>query len=133
MTLREAIDRFDLTYPNPLEIGVKRRILSEFDGRLYSELLIHYEGAPQVFSGYGEDTPPDTPLLVEYPFEDLYLKLLCAENDAVCGDIARYKEAEALACCNDVAAAFNAAYNDYAAFINRTRRRKKNGHVRFGD
>ena len=124
MKLREAIDRFDLTYPNPLEIGVKRRILSEFDGRLYSELLVHYEGAPQVFSGYGEDTPPDTPLLVEYPFEDLYLKLLCAENDAVCGDIARY---------NNAAAAFNAAYNGYAAFINRTRRRKKNGHVRFGD
>ena len=123
MTLREAIDRFDLTYPNPLEIGVKRRILSEFDGRLYSELLVHYEGAPRVFSGYGEHTPPDTPLLAEYPFDDIYLKLLCAENDAVCGDIARY---------NNAAAAFNAAYNDYAAFINRTRRRKKNSRIRFG-
>ncbi len=123
MTLREAIDRFDLTYPNPLEIGVKRRILSEFDGRLYSELLVYYEGAPQVFSGYGETTPPDTPLLAEYPFDDIYLKLLCAENDVVCGDIARY---------NNAAAAFNAAYNDYASFINRTRRRKKNERVRFG-
>ena len=123
MTLREAIDRFDLTYPNPLEIGVKRRILSEFDGRLYSELLVYYEGAPQVFSGYGETTPPDTPLLAEYPFDDIYLKLLCAENDAICGDIARY---------NNAAAAFNAAYNEYAAFINRTRRRKKNERVRFG-
>ena len=123
MTLREAIDRFDLLYPNPLEIGAKRRILSDFDGRLYSELLVHYEGAPQVFAGYGEATPPDTLLLAEYPYDDIYLKLLCAENDAVCGDIARY---------NNSAALFNAAYNDYAAHINRTRRRKNIARVRFG-
>ena len=123
MTLREAVDRFDRLYPNPLEIGAKRKILSDFDGRLYSEILVHYEGAPTVFCGYGESTPPDTPLLVEFPYDDLYLKLLCAENDAICGDITRY---------NNSAALFNAAYGQYIAWVNRTRRRKPGPAVRFG-
>ena len=113
MTLREAIDSFDHICPNALDHAAKRRILSAFDGRLYSGVLVHYEGAPAVFSGYGETTDPDTPLLAEYPYDDLYIRLLCAENDAVNGDIERY---------NNAAALFNTAYTQYVDHINRTRR-----------
>lgn len=123
MTLRDAIDRFDLLYPNPLHYGEKRRILSDFDGRVYTEILSQYEGAPPCFEGYGESTSPDTPLLVQFPYDDLYMKLLCAENDAACGDIARY---------NNSAALFNTAYGQYVNHVNRTRRRRRSGGVRFG-
>ena len=121
MTLREAIERFDLLYPNPLPLEAKRGMLSAFDGRLYAEVLSHYEGAPESFAGYDESTPPETPLLAEFPFDDVYLKLLCAENDAVCGDIARY---------NNAAALFNAAYERYVSHVGRTRRRRDGAAVR---
>ena len=121
MTLQEAIERFDLLYPNPLPQEVKRGMLSAFDGRLYAEVLSHYEGAPASFTGYDENTPPETPLLVQFPFDDVYLKLLCAENDAVCGDIAHY---------NNAAALFNAAYERYVSHVNRTRRRRDGAAVR---
>ena len=121
MTLREAIERFDRLYPNALEPAAKRRILSEFDGRLYSGVLAHYEGAPTVFSGYTEQTDPDTALLAAYPYDDVYLRVLCAENDLISGDIDRY---------NNSAVLFNDAYERYADYINRTRRRKPGARVR---
>ena len=121
MTLREAIDRFDRVCPNALPYAEKRRILSEFDGRLYSTLLVHYEGAPTVFSGYPEGADPDTELLTGFPFDDIYIRLLRAENEAFNGDIERY---------NNAAALFNSAYAQYADHINRTRRRKPGARIR---
>ena len=121
MTLREAAARFDALYPNTLDIGFKRKLISDFDGLLYSEVLAHYEGAPQVFSGYGESADPDTVLLVPFPFDDIYIKLLCVENDAVCGDTLRYANSAAL---------FNAAREQYVNYVNRTRRRKNGARIR---
>lgn len=120
MTLQEAIDRFDQLYPNAMAQHVKRRILSDFDGRLYTEVLSLYEGAPAAFSGYGEDAAPHTPLLAGYPYDDIYVLLLCAENDAVNGDIERYNNASLL---------LNAAYERYVNYLNRTRRRKQSARI----
>ena len=120
MTLREAIDRFDKLYPNALDFASKRRLLSRFDGRLYSEILAHYEGAPAVFSGYDAHADPDTPLLAAYPYDDMYVKFLCAEVDAVNGDIERY---------NNDCLLLNAAYRQYTDYVNRTRRRKPGARV----
>ena len=115
MTLREAIDRFDLLYPNAVPFAEKRAILSAFDGRLYAEVLSCYEGAPGAFAGYDEHTPQDTALLIGYPYDDIYMKLLTAENDALCGDIDRY---------NNAASLLNNAYGQYVDHLNRTRRRR---------
>ncbi len=121
MTLREAIERFDLLYPNSLPLAAKRGMISAFDGRLYAEVLSHYGGAPAAFTGYDETTPPETPLLAEFPYDDIYIKMLCAENDAVCGDVARY---------NNAAALFNAAYERLAAHVGRSRPRADASAVR---
>ena len=121
MTLKEAIDRFDRLYPNALDYDAKRKMLSDFDGRLFSEVLVHYQGMPLIFIGYGPDADPDTELLAEFPFDDLYIKLLCAENDAVNGDTARY---------NNDAALFNASYAHYADYVTRTYARKPGARVR---
>ncbi len=124
MTLREAIDRFDLLYPNALPYPAKLKILSDLDGRLYAQVLSGYENAPAAFSGYTEATPADTALLVRFPYDDIYVKALCAENDAVNGDIARY---------NNAAAMFNAAWEQYANHVTRTCRRKAAPRLRFAD
>ncbi len=124
MTVREAIDRFDLLYPNAMPYTAKLKLLSDLDGRLYTEVLSNYENAPAAFTGYTESTPSDTALLIRFPYDDIYIKALCAENDAVNGDIARY---------NNAAAAFNAAWEQYVNHVNRTRGRKQTLRLHFAD
>ena len=121
MTLKEAIDRFDLLYPNAVPFAEKRAILSAFDGRLYAEVLSCYDGAPETFAGYGEYTPEDTALLIGAPYDDIYIKVLTAENDALCGDIDRYNNAVSL---------LNTAYEQYVGHLNRTRRRRGGARVK---
>ncbi|MCH5197939.1 MAG: hypothetical protein J1E34_03435 [Oscillospiraceae bacterium] len=111
MTLKEVIERFDLLYPNALDITEKRRIISELDGRISLEIFSNYEGNKEDFSGYSENTPGDTRLLADFPFDDIYIKALCAENDAVSGDINRY---------NNSAQLFNSSWEQYASYYNRT-------------
>ena len=111
MTVREAVGRFDLLYPNAMPYAEKLRVLSALDGKLYTELLSRLSGAPAPFAGYTADTPADTALLAPFPYDDIYLKALCAENDAINGDIARY---------NNAAALFNAAWERLASYLNRT-------------
>lgn len=115
MTLKEAIERFDLLYPNALDITSKRKIISDLDGRIAIEILSNYEDGGKGFCGYTENTPGDTRLLADFPFDDIYIKALCAENDAVSGDINRY---------NNSAELFNSAWEQYAAYYNRVHRHK---------
>ena len=118
MTLEEAIGRFDALYPNAMDHRAKRDALSAFDGRLYAGLLTQFEGAPEAFVGYDGSAPGNTELLVKFPFDDIYIKYLFAHYAAVCGDTARY---------NNAAALFNAAYEQYARYLNRTRKRASGG------
>ena len=115
MTLREAIERFDLLYPNALDIAAKRKIISDLDGRISLEILGNYEGNDASFKGYTELTPAETPLLAAFPFDEIYIKALCAENDSVSGDINRY---------NNSAQLFNSSWEQYAAYYNRTHSHK---------
>lgn len=115
MTLKQAIERFDLLYPNALDIAEKRRVISELDGRINLEIFSGYDENNASFCGYSEKTPGDTLLLAQFPFDDLYIKALCAENDAVSGDINRY---------NNSAALFNSSWEQYAAYYNRVHHHK---------
>ncbi|MBQ7637729.1 MAG: hypothetical protein IJS90_02360 [Clostridia bacterium] len=116
MTLREAIERFDLLYPNALDLSAKRNIISALDGRINSEILVNYGEGEADFCGYNETTPGETQLLAQFPFDDIYIKALCVENDAVSGDIDRY---------NNSAEVFNLSWEQYAAYYNRTRRHRE--------
>ena len=118
MTLEEAIGRFDVLYPNAMDHRAKREALSSFDGRLYAGLLTQFEGAPETFEGYDGSAPGTAELLVKFPFDDIYIKYLFAHYAAVCGDTARY---------NNAASLFNAAYEQYARYLNRTRKRAAPG------
>ena len=114
MRLKEAIDRFDLLFPNALSYDVKRGLISRLDARVQGEV---YENAalPETLP-YDADTPGETLLVIPFPYDDLYLKYLSAETALLQGDEAKY---------NSFAAVFNAGYAAFAAFERRRRLPKK--------
>lgn len=120
MTLGEALDRFDLLYPNGMETALKTRLVSRLEGRLETEIFSLYEDGLAPFAGYDAVADRNTPLRAPFPFDDIYIKFLCAENDLICGDTERYRNS---------AAVFNSAYAAMAAYYNRTRRVKKQARL----
>ena len=115
MTLRDAIARFDLLYPNAMPLPVKIERISRLDGRIDRELLQPYGEGDAAFAGYTAEDYETAALKAPFPFDDLYVKFLNAENDLVNGDTVRYANS---------AAVFNAAYEELAAFVSRTKRRR---------
>ena len=115
MTLGETLTRFDLLYPNSMELPLKTALISRLEGRLVAEIFSLYEDPP-AFTPYDAALDRDVELLAPFPFDDLYIKYLCAENDLICGDTDRYRNS---------AAVFNNSYDAFAAYYNRTRRVKK--------
>jgi hypothetical protein len=124
MTLKNAIERFDLLYPNAMELPVKIELVSRLEGRINAELLSLYGEDDPGFSGYSPEDYSSAQLAVEFPFDDIYIKYLCAENDLVNGDTARYANSSSV---------FNSSYGDLAAYYSRTRRNLKNARAATGD
>ncbi len=121
MTLGEALDRFDLLYPNAMEPALKTALVSRLEGRLQAEIFSLYAEGNGAFAGYDAVDDRNTALLAPFPFDDIYIKFLCAENDLICGDTERYRNS---------AAVFNSAFEAMAAYYNRTRRIGKQVRLR---
>ena len=113
MKLSEAIGRFDLLYPNAMELPEKIALVSRLDGRINSEILSLYGIEQTDFSGYTAEGYAEAELKAPFPFDDIYIKYLCAENDLTNGDSVRYANSSMV---------FNASYADFAAYMNRTHR-----------
>lgn len=113
MTLGETIRRFDLLYPNAMELPLKVSLVSQLEGRLNAELLPLYGENDSAFTGYDALEDETRALMIPFPFDDIYIKFLAAENDLVNGDMDRYRNSSSV---------FNAAWETLAAFYNRTRR-----------
>ena len=113
MKIIEAINAIDALKPNAYTQAEKIRWLSTLDGMLQTELFSVHEGADETpFSGYDEDTPPETELLAQEPYgRDLYLKYLEAQIDYYNGETARY---------NNSMIMYQAAYTAFARWYNRT-------------
>ena len=111
MKIIEAINIVDARKPNVVSEPEKVRPLALLDGHIKLEIIDTHEGGGVYFVPYGDDTPRDTELLVGPPWDDLYIKYLECEIDSYTGDQDRY---------NNSAAAFNEAYEAFAAWYNRT-------------
>ena len=111
MTIAQAVARFDLLYPNAFPYTEKRGWLSALDGMAYSDIISLYKGAPEGFSGYGQEEAGDTELLIGFPYDDLYIKYMCMQGDITNSDIGRY---------NNSAALFSFEFSRFAAAYNRT-------------
>lgn len=113
MTIIEAIHAIDSIKPNNYKELDKVRWLSTLDGLIKIEIIDTHEGAEDItFTGYGENTPTDTELLVPSPYaEKLYVQWLQSQIDYANEETAKY---------NNSSAVFNQTYSEFDRYYNRT-------------
>ena len=109
MTIIEAISRTDGLKQNSYTQKEKIVWLNKLDGMVKRQIIDTHEGGEElVFTGYTEQTPLDTVLLVPEPFTDVYQRWLEAQIDLTNGEYDKYNAAISL---------FNTEYqafeNDY--------------------
>lgn len=113
MTIIEAITMNESLKPGTYSHEEKTAWLSRLDMRVHKEIIQRHEGDTGEFEGYKSDTPPDTPLLVPAPYDEMYLRWLEAQADYANGEIDRYNNSISL---------FNSIYSDYERFYRRGHR-----------
>ena len=113
MTIIEAITMNESLKPGAYSHEEKTAWLSRLDMRVHKEIMQRHEGGIGDFQGYKGDTPPDTPLLVPEPYDEMYLRWLEAQADYANGEIDRYNNSISL---------FNSIYSDYERFYRRGHR-----------
>lgn len=112
MTIIEAINQIDEFKPNGFSQKDKIRWLNTVDYHIKTEIIDTHEDAESViFAGYDEDTPLDTALLADAPFDVLYIRWLEAQIDYANAEIGKY---------NNSMTMFDSAYSDYKNYYNRT-------------
>lgn len=112
MTIMDALYRIDELKPNSYSQTEKIKWLSSLDGVIKSEILDTHEGGEDIaFSGYDENADLTTKLLVDAPYDDIYLKWLEAQIDYSNGEYGKY---------NNSLVAYNDAYDLYHRYYNRT-------------
>ncbi len=122
MTVQEALDKIDTLRPNAFTKQEKLRWLSTVDGVVKNHVLDSHMGERQSFQGYDAETDADTQLLIPEPYaEGVYLHWLAAQIDLANGEYDRY---------NAEIVIYNATWDEFAKWWNRTHRPKGVGAVR---
>ena len=112
MKIIEAINRIDDLKHNTYSQADKLRWLSTLDNMVKSHVIDTHEGAEEVsFTGYDESTDIQTELLMPAPYDEAYLRWMEAQIDYHNGEYSKY---------NNAVEAFNAVYDGYKAYYNRT-------------
>ena len=118
MTIEKAIFQVDELKPNQVAKAQKLEWLSQLDRRVFKEIFSTHEpdaDTPQAFSGYTQDTPPDTELLVKPPYDDVYVYFLQMHIDLVNLEYDKYNNSLLL---------FNNAWGQFARAYHREHRFK---------
>lgn len=111
MTLIEAINKIDVLVPNIYSEEEKVAWLSTLDGMIYRDVILTHEGGEDVtYNGYDDDTPNDQKLLVEAPYEDIYIVWLESKIHYTNAEYVKY---------NNSVTRYNDIYTDYANEYNR--------------
>lgn len=110
MTILEAIDRVDTLEHNVVPQEQKVCWLAQVDALLREEVIRTHEGQKDV-PVYDQQTPLETELLVQPPFDGLYLHFLRAMIHYCTGEYDRFNQAMGL---------FQADYTGFVNFYNRT-------------
>lgn len=111
MTINEAIQAVDSLKPNGYSELEKIGWLSELDGTIKAEIIDTHEGAEDIsFNGYDEETPLETELLVDAPYDRIYKSWLESRIDYANGDYAKY---------NNSVTVFNTDYLSFQRAYNR--------------
>lgn len=121
MTLIEAISKIDNLKHNTYTHEDKVGWISRLDGMVRREIMDTHEGSEGGFQGYDTDSDVETVLLVPAPYDEVYLRWLEAQIDYANGEYGRF---------NNSLEMFQAAYQSYSNFYNRTHMPKGVG-IRF--
>lgn len=112
MTIRDAIGQIDSLKHNTYSNADKVRWISRLDWMVKNHIIDTHEKPEHTeFAGYTADTDPDTRLLVGEPHDEMYIRWLEAQIDYANGEYDKY---------NNSIAMFQAAYDGFQAFYNRT-------------
>ncbi len=90
MTLAQAIAQVDDLKPNTVPLLTKIQWLAVLDGLVKRNVADTHLGGPADFVPYDGETPPDTVLLIESPYDTLYRRWLEAQIDLTNGEYDRY-------------------------------------------
>ena len=124
MTIMEALYRIDELKPNSYSQTEKIKWLSSLDWVIKSEIIDTHESREEiVFSGYDENANLSTKLLVDAPYDDIYLRWLEAQIDYTNGEYGKY---------NNSIAMYNTTYTAFANYYNRTHMPKGKKFKYFG-
>ena len=124
MKIQEAITRADNLKPNAYSQDDKIVWLNNLDLSVKIEILDVHEGAEayEDFTGYTAETPLDTELLVPAPYDEMYVLYLQAMIDSYNEEYDRYDASMAR---------FQAKYQDFASFYNRTKMPKGVKNIKY--
>lgn len=123
MTIKECIDQVDNVKPNQYSIEDKVRWLSFLDGIIIEDVLKTHEGYDNEYDEFEGYSPEQTgaKLIVEKPYDALYEAYLKMKIDEENGETARY---------NNSARMFNAYFDDYRKYYNKTHMPLQKNHLR---
>lgn len=112
MKIQDAISTLDSQKHNAYGRSDKIRWLSTLDSMVKRLIIDTHEGGDQIaFEPYTDDTDLNTVLLVEAPFDEVYLRWMEAQIDYTNGEYTKY---------NNSIDMFNTAYRAYENYYNRT-------------
>lgn len=112
MKLIEAISKIDNLKHNTYTHEDKVAWLSRLDFMVKQEIMdTHEDNEGAGFLGYDTDSDVETELLVPPPYDEVYLRWLEAQIDYANGEYSKY---------NNSIAMFNASYQGYSNYYNRT-------------
>lgn len=110
MTVIEAISKLDARKFNTYDQETKVGWLSALDARVKNIVAAHEGDDGTVFSGYNADEDLHRQLLVQEPFDDLYIHYMEAQIDLGNGEGDGYNAAITL---------YNALFSDFRAWYGR--------------
>lgn len=123
MTIGDAIKKTDELQPNSFGQEEKIRWLAQLDRELWREVVMTHEGAEDaVEPEYREDTADDTVLLVEGPYDCMYIHWLQSRIDYALAEYGRF---------NNSNAAFEADRMAWRMWYNRTHMPKQEARGRY--
>ena len=111
MTISDVLAQVDGRKHNTYSQSEKIAWLSQLDAMVKKEIVDGHEGAQSCsFSGYREDEPLHTVLLVPEPYDEMYLRFLEAQMDYHNGEYHSY---------NNAINQFNSIFEHYRAYYTR--------------
>lgn len=125
MTIEECITLVDEMQPNLIDRARKIEWLSRVDSRIFEELMCKHQGGaniPQQFTGYTQETDPDTELFAKYPYDEMYRFYLEMQIDYANQEYDKY---------NNNAQLFNELWGEYARKYHRDHKPLSGAHWRF--